>query len=426
MERLKKLFLSKREKKDKKIVEEKEAVQDLDSSPVIEEIKSDDEVEVTTDENNKNRVFRIGILGAAKIAPSAIIDPALKLDNCEIYGIAARDKEKASKFATKHNIPKVFDTYEDLINDSEIDIIFNPLPNGLHAHYSILALQKGKYVLCEKPLSSNTNEVDKIIEALSNAPINLKTKKKPIIIEAFHDKFHPLTLKIRQMIEKNELGDLNEILIKMTIPWFKLDKKDIRFNINGTKPELGGGMIMDVGCYATSIYRNFAGVSLSKDFTTFPEFEIKEAKIEETFKTIKGVDKSATTKIEMYLKTDISKKVKGDIEVGFKNWRFNMKYILKGSKKTITVTNPLSLHRNHTVTEVDLISKKTNKWTEYGDKNTTYFYQLKSFIGAIEGNEDDIKLCEWAGGMKTARENMRMIDQIYIKAGSKPRIGKVC
>src|SRR5690606_42028758 len=102
--------------------------------------------------------LRIGILGAAKIVSSALINPAKKLTDVEVVAIAARDSKRAEKYARKYSISRVHKTYTDLLADPEIDAIYNPLPNGLHAEWTIKALRAGKHVLCEMPFASNAKE----------------------------------------------------------------------------------------------------------------------------------------------------------------------------------------------------------------------------------------------------------------------------
>ena len=102
--------------------------------------------------------LRMGTLGAAKITPMALIQPATQFPDIEVVGVAARDINRAKKFATKYNVPNVFGSYEELIHDDSIDAIYNPLPNSHHAYWSIQALRAGKHVLCEKPIASNTKE----------------------------------------------------------------------------------------------------------------------------------------------------------------------------------------------------------------------------------------------------------------------------
>src|SRR4051794_1959052 len=128
--------------------------------------------------------LRFGILGAARIAPNAIINPARRIAGAQVVAVAARDPQKAQAFAKRHQIGRVHTSYADLIADPEIDAIYNPLPNSLHAEWSILALQAGKHVLCEKPIASNTSEARQMAAAAD------RTGK--VLMEAFHYRYHPL------------------------------------------------------------------------------------------------------------------------------------------------------------------------------------------------------------------------------------------
>src|SRR5882757_836135 len=102
--------------------------------------------------------LRFGILGAARIAPAAIVKPARQISEVEVVAVAARDRSRAEEFAKKHQIPRVVDDYDALIADPDINAIYNPLPNGLHAEWTEKALAAGKHVLCEKPFTSNLAE----------------------------------------------------------------------------------------------------------------------------------------------------------------------------------------------------------------------------------------------------------------------------
>src|SRR5215510_12427319 len=123
-------------------------------------------------------VIRIGVLGAAQIAPAALIGPAM--DNAEVVvaAVAARDVSRAQAFAAKHGIPRVHDSYEALIADPDVDAVYNPLPNGLHGRWTRAALEAGKHVLCEKPFTANAVEAREI--AASAAASNR------VVMEAFH------------------------------------------------------------------------------------------------------------------------------------------------------------------------------------------------------------------------------------------------
>src|SRR5260221_6595910 len=142
--------------------------------------------------------IRIGVLGAAAIVPSALTKPARNVPEVQVATIAARDPRRAVNFARTLHIPRVHKTYADLLADPEIDAIYNPLPNSLHAEWTIRALRAGKHVLCEKPFASNAKEA---IEMASAAD---ETGK--VLSEGFAYRYHPLTARIKQALQSGELG----------------------------------------------------------------------------------------------------------------------------------------------------------------------------------------------------------------------------
>ena len=147
---------------------------------------------------NEAAPLRIGILGAARIAPSALINPAKGNVEVVVAAVAARDASRAQAFAAKHGIAGVHEGYESLIADPEIDAVYNPLPNSLHGRWTRAALAAGKHVLCEKPFAANAAEAREIAE--------LAAKSKRVVMEAFHYRYHPLALRIEQIIASGELG----------------------------------------------------------------------------------------------------------------------------------------------------------------------------------------------------------------------------
>lgn len=188
--------------------------------------------------------LRIGTLGAARITPQALVKPARKLEGVEVVAIAARDPAKAAKFARRHGISQVHDTYEDLIRDPEIDAIYNPLPNSLHAPWTLEAIAAGKHVLCEKPYSRHPAEV---VEAF-----DLAERSGLVLMEAFMYRHHPQTRIVADLIRSGEIGRPRLIQASFSFVLDSLD--DVR-----AKPELDGGSLMDVGCYCISGTRLVAG-----------------------------------------------------------------------------------------------------------------------------------------------------------------------
>jgi predicted dehydrogenase len=192
--------------------------------------------------------LRIGVLGAARIAPKAIVKPAVTNPDVEVVAVAARDRARARAFATAHAIPRVLDDYDALIADPDIDAIYNPLPNALHARTTIAALDAGKHVLCEKPFTGNAADADAVAAAAA--------RSDAVVMEAFHYRYHPLFQRVLELT--GTLGRLHDIRARMIAVVPK--KTDIRYQL-----ELAGGATMDVGCYAIHQIRSVVGAEPAVD-----------------------------------------------------------------------------------------------------------------------------------------------------------------
>ena len=149
---------------------------------------------------NKLSPIRIGVLGVAAIVPMALTNPARSVHSAQILAIAARDPKRAYRFAKKYNIPRVHQTYAALLADPDIDAIYNPLPNSLHAEWTIRALKAGKHVLCEKPMASNAEEAQEM------AAVAHQTGR--VLSDAFAYRSHPLTAKLKEIIQSGDLGQV--------------------------------------------------------------------------------------------------------------------------------------------------------------------------------------------------------------------------
>src|SRR5581483_5411966 len=188
--------------------------------------------------------LRIGILGAARIAPMALVRPARSVPEARVEAVAARDPERARRFAAKHGIARAHDSYDALLADPALDAIYNPLPNGLHCAWTIRALEAGKDVLCEKPIAANADEAAQMAEAAR------RTGRK--LVEAFHWRYHPLAARMLEVLASGELGAVRDVETRFCIPLPM--PNDIRYRI-----ELAGGATMDTGCYAIHALRTLAG-----------------------------------------------------------------------------------------------------------------------------------------------------------------------
>src|SRR5690349_2634228 len=188
--------------------------------------------------------IRIGVLGAAAIVPMALTNPARSVPEAKIVAIAARDPKRAEAFARRHRIPRVHHTYSDLLNDPEIEAIYNPLPNSLHAPWTIRALEAGKHVLCEKPFAANAAEAEEMARAAE--------RSGRVLMEAFHWRYHPLFARARAILDAGEIGPVRHLEAHFCIP-LPLPN-DIRF-----RKDLAGGALMDTGCYTVSVLRHLSG-----------------------------------------------------------------------------------------------------------------------------------------------------------------------
>ncbi len=193
---------------------------------------------------------RWGIMSTADIGATKVIPAMQQGTHCDIRAIASLSLEKAKALATKLKIPRTFGSYEELLDYSEIDAVYIPLPNHLHVPWSIKALEAGKHVLCEKPIALSATEAQKLLESSKKYP-NLK------IMEAFMYRHHPQWQKARELAASGEIGSLRTI--QSFFSYYNTDPNNIRNMAN-----IGGGGLMDIGCYTISLARFIFGAEPQK------------------------------------------------------------------------------------------------------------------------------------------------------------------
>lgn len=179
--------------------------------------------------------FKIGLLGASKIAVDSIIKPAAVIPKAQMVGVAARDEARAKEYAAEHGIQQAFKDYSALLNSDDIDMVYSALPVSHHAEWAVRALDAGKHVLAEKPFAMNSDEARRVLAA---AKANDKR-----IIEAFHYSHHPAFHKFLDWVHAGKIGKIKSINAVFSAP-IPFDENDIRF-----RADLGGGAMMDLGCY---------------------------------------------------------------------------------------------------------------------------------------------------------------------------------
>ena len=185
-----------------------------------------------------------GVLSTAKIGVKKVIPAMAGSDYHQVLGIASRSLDKAKAAARELNIPKAYGSYEELIADPDIHVIYNPLPNHLHVEYTLKCIEAGKHVLCEKPLALTADEARRLIEA--------RDKQGVKVGEAFMVRTHPQWLKTRDLVQSGALGGIR--LIRGFFSYFNDDPGNIR-NI----ADYGGGAIWDLGCYPVTTSRFVLG-----------------------------------------------------------------------------------------------------------------------------------------------------------------------
>jgi len=186
--------------------------------------------------------LRIGVLGAARIAELAIVGPA-RATGDRLVAVAARDRRRAEAFAAQHGVERVLGSYTDVVTDPEVEVIYNPLANALHAPWNLAAIAAGKHVLTEKPFASNADEARDVRDAADKAGVT--------VLEGFHYVHHPVTRRLHQLLDSGELGELRHVEADMVIQPPAED--DPRWSL-----ALAGGALMDLGCYSLHAHRMLA------------------------------------------------------------------------------------------------------------------------------------------------------------------------
>jgi xylose dehydrogenase (NAD/NADP) len=190
------------------------------------------------------RKIRWGVLSTSNIARAAVIPAIQHSANGELAAVASRDKQRAHDFAAKLAIQMSYGIYDALLSANDVDAVYIPLPNSLHREWTIKAAEAKKHVLCEKPLAMNATECADMDAAARRNGVKL--------MEAFMYRFHPQTQKVLDLLQAGAIGDLR--LIHSAFTFRVTNPANIRL-----QPELGGGSLMDVGCYCVNIARTIAG-----------------------------------------------------------------------------------------------------------------------------------------------------------------------
>jgi predicted dehydrogenase len=329
--------------------------------------------------------LRIGLLGAARIAPMALLRPAQRVPELRVVALAARDPEKARRFAARHGIPRVLGSYEALLADPDVDAVYNPLPNGLHCEWTIRALRAGKHVLCEKPIAANAEQAERMAAAARETGRTL--------VEAFHWRYHPLAERMRAVIAGGELGRVRHLEAWFCFPM--IFPNDIRW-----RWDLAGGSLMDAGCYTISMLRHLAAAD--------PAVPAAEPEVVRARAWLRSPQVDRRTEAELRWPDGRTGKLVCGLLTGT-IVRTSLR--VTGDAGEMRVLNPLAPHFGNWLR----VRGARGRWSERVRGESSYTYQLRAFAAAVR---DGAPL---PTGPDDAVANMRVIDATYRAAGLRPR-----
>ncbi|KAI2788425.1 hypothetical protein POX_e06441 [Penicillium oxalicum] len=408
--------------------------------------------------------IRIGLLGASKIAPVAVVNPAKSHPDVIVAAVAARDFDRAKKYAQDYGIPIVHSSYQAMLDDPSIDAIYVALPNGLHYEWTLRAIRAGKHVLLEKPSCSNAIEAKKLF----THPL-VTASNAPVLLEAFHYQFHPGWQTFLSEIRASP-GAIQAVHALFHVPPGIINPGDIRFQYS-----LGGGCMMDVGTYPLSMVRQIVGrdkflepvevkyrVHQPRKDGIVDEPQIDEAteaqyrvsdgaidvRISGDFMTKGGLSSilpaswsrrlpspqwpKATVTLAPVRVDAVSSSSPGSSEQSTSSGHFVQRTLIMWNPLIPTFYHRIDIVDQHTLREGERV---TQSWTEteyktaynwpvgdpraavYRDWWTTYRCQLEEFVNRIKGRQGS---GVWVDGVESVAQ-METIDRTYEKAGLQPR-----
>ena len=318
--------------------------------------------------------LRIGVLGASRIADLAIVGPAQQLGH-RLVAVAARDRGRAEMFAEKHGVERVLASYADVVADPEVNAIYNPLANSLHAPWNLAAIAEGKPVLTEKPFARNRSEAQQVAEAAQAAGVT--------VMECFHYLFHPVTRRALELAVDGTIGDMHHVEVRMAMP--APEASDPRWSF-----EMAGGALMDLGCYGLHVMRRFGHPSIIRSHA-----KERSAGVDEWCDVELGFPGGATGLSANTMSAP--------------DHSFTLRVV--GTKGDLLVHNFIKPHEDDRLT----IRTPTGTKVEHHGTRTSYSYQLEAFAAhVLYGAALPIDVAD-------SVENMAYVDAAYRAAGLTPR-----
>jgi len=326
--------------------------------------------------------LRIGVLGAARISEAAIVRPAHET-GARLVAVAARDPERAREFARDAGVERLLADYQAVLDDPEVEVVYNPLPNGLHGPWNLRAIAAGKHVLTEKPYASNVDEARQVRDAAAAAGIH--------VIEAFHYRYHPVMNRVLELAASGEIGDVEYVEARMLMP--PPPAGDPRW-----VAALAGGSLMDVGCYAVHGIRDFADLLGGEPVPV----------------TARAGELPAHPGVDAWLAGDLEypNGVMAHLETSMTHGRWDFSLRVVGARGEVFAPAYVLPHTDDRV----IVTIGTQQRTEELGRKSTYTYQLEAMARLVrEGapmptDSDD------------AVTTMEVIDELYALAGRSPHM----
>ena len=326
------------------------------------------------------RPVRLGILGCGAVADYAIVEPARSSDAITVDAAASRTIERAAAWAKERGIPRFFGSYDELLAAPDLDAIYIALPNAMHCEWAIRAMRAGFDVLCEKPVALNAGEAEQISAVVHETD--------RVFMDALHWRYHPMAHRLSEIVESGELGEIRSVDLEFLIPGALVEPDNVRLDF-----ELGGGALMDSGCYCIDLIRLVLGEPV--------EVVAAEASL-------------GAPQVDLAMKAEMRHAGGGVSRIHcslMHPGEFAINVRIVGTSGSFLVQQPflpqwgnsLELTRQSGVTREEVTTKPT------------YDFQLQAFADAVQRR----------GAIPTSIENgvanIRIIDQIYRRAGLLPR-----
>lgn len=328
-------------------------------------------------------MLRIGVLGASRIAESAIVGPAAELGH-RLVAVAARDRGRAASFADKYGVERAVNSYQDVIDDPEVDAIYNPLANALHAPWNLAAIGAGKPVLSEKPFACNRSEARRVADAAATAGVT--------VLEGFHYYFHPVVQRAFALARDGTLGDVTRVEARMAMP--APDDSDPRWSY-----AMAGGALMDLGCYGLHIMRTLGRFAVpgveGRPTVQHAVAEQREPQVDARCDVALAFPGGATGLSANSMVAD--------------DYSFTLSIV--GTEGNVLVHDFIRPSRDDRLT----VRTPAGATVERHGDRASYTYQLEAFAAHV------LTGAPLPFGLEDAVENMALVDTAYQAAGLTPR-----